>query len=60
MAEWIEVEENCPTCHGTTVVDVDAEDEEGRPIQGADNCPNPDCKDGKVQVYREPEPLVEE
>ena len=34
-------------CHGTGVVAIDAEDEEGRPIQGADNCPYCSGKGGE-------------
>ena len=38
----------CPSCYGSGVIDIDAEDEEGRPIQGADNCPY--CKNGNCPV----------
>lgn len=48
MDKWINVEEDCDVCYGTGVVDVDAYDDNGNLIQGADNCPNPDCMDGKV------------
>ncbi len=33
------MDDKCQRCQGMGTVPIDAEDEEGRPIQGADICP---------------------